>query len=110
MKVKVRDLTEQQFNKICIQYKRCEGCPLEYANSTSTYHCLIPYREQLDYEVDIPDDLLGIKEEKWPIHSKDEALQMIIDLADDYDNANSVEGLKSLIDELVEIAKAGVTK
>lgn len=35
---------------------------------------------------------------------------MIIDLAVDYDNANSVEGLKNLIDELVEVAKAGMAE
>lgn len=36
---------------------------------------------------------------------KDEYLKLIIALGFDYDGFNTIEGLKSLIDELVELAK-----
>lgn len=36
---------------------------------------------------------------------KDEYLKLIIALGFDYDGFNTVEGLKALIDELVELAK-----
>jgi hypothetical protein len=40
---------------------------------------------------------------------KNEAFQLIIDLGEDYDGYNSVDNLKALIDELVEIARIGLT-
>lgn len=48
---------------------------------------------------------------KWGeyIDGKDTALQMISDLADDCDGIKTVEGLKSLIDELKEIADYGLS-
>jgi hypothetical protein len=39
---------------------------------------------------------------------KNEAFQLIIDLGDDYDGFNTVDSLKALIDELVEIARIGI--
>jgi hypothetical protein len=39
---------------------------------------------------------------------KNEAFQLIIDLGDDYDGFNTVDSLKGLIDELVEIARIGI--
>lgn len=113
MKIKVGDLTVKQVHSIC--QVACDECPLHFG-AGENIECMCGYPEYDDCEVEIPDHILSeIKketeeEEKWPIHNKNEALQMIIALADDYDNANSVEGLKSLIDELVEVAKAGMTK
>lgn len=37
-------------------------------------------------------------------------LELIIQLGYDYDGLNTVESLKSLIDELVKYAKLGITK
>lgn len=107
MKIKVGDLTVKQLHSIC--QVACKACPL-HCGAGDNIACMSDYPEYDDYEVDIPDDLIETVEEKWPIHNKNEALQMIVDLAVDYDNANSVEGLKNLIDELVEVAKAGMTK
>lgn len=107
MKIKVGDLTIRQLHSIC--QVACSECPL-HRGVGEIIECMTDDPERDEYEVDIPDDLMEGEEEKWPIHNKNEALQMIIALADDYDNANSVEGLKNLIDELVEVAKAGMTK
>ena len=42
------------------------------------------------------------------INTKDEALELIADIADDYDNCKTVEQLKELIDEMAEYAKRGL--
>lgn len=107
MKIKVVDLTVKQVHSIC--QVACDECPL-HCGVGENIECMTDDPERDGYEVDIPDDLMENEEEKWPIHNKNEALQMIIALADDYDNANSIEGLKSLIDELVEVAKAGMAE
>lgn len=137
MKIKVGDLTIKEKHNLC-KKSICSRCPLYVYNQNPILSChdmcAASYTSGYDIVVDFPEDCVdwdvrlpeGIKEvvlnsmdirkekeseeEKWPIHSKNDALQMIVDLADDYDNANSVEGLKNLIDELVEVAKAGMTK
>jgi len=44
------------------------------------------------------------------IKTKDDALQTIVDIGYDYDGFSSVEKLKGLIDELIEIARIGLNK
>jgi len=44
------------------------------------------------------------------IKTKEEALQLIIYLSSNYDGYNTADNLKSLIDEIVDIAKIGLTK
>ena len=46
--------------------------------------------------------------EKYIKHSKDGALQLIADIAVDYDGYNTVPKLKWLVDELREIALLGL--
>jgi hypothetical protein len=46
--------------------------------------------------------------EVYDYADKNEAFQLIIDLGDDYDGFNTVDSLKGLIDELVEIARIGI--
>lgn len=42
------------------------------------------------------------------IKTPKDALQLIVDIGYDYDGMVSVNGLKQLIDELIEIAKIGL--
>ena len=44
------------------------------------------------------------------IKTKGGALQLIVYLAYNYDGYNTVDNLKSLIDEIVNVAKIGLTK
>jgi hypothetical protein len=49
------------------------------------------------------------EEQIYNYADKNEAFQLIIDLGDDYDGFNTVDSLKGLIDELVAIAKIGIS-
>ena len=122
MIVRIGDIDLRTYNKICNEYRK-DSSNLSCINSDGKrcpfskpglFACTAVREEFCEEEVESPDKFLSKtmknEEEKWPIHNKNEAFQMIIDLADDYDNAKSVESLKSLIDELVEVAKAGMTK
>lgn len=51
----------------------------------------------------LSDTLDNIKE-KYAVNTADEAIEMIIGLGYDYDGFSSERDLKSLIDELVELA------
>ena len=50
-------------------------------------------------------DTLDNINEKYDVGNLEEALDRIIDLADDYDGFSKAEDLKSLIDELVDLAE-----
>lgn len=52
----------------------------------------------------LSDTLDNIKE-KYAVENLEEALDRIIDLADDYDGFSKAEDLKDLIDELVDLAE-----
>lgn len=62
-------------------------------------------RDVIDW---IDDALVLLKEQERTIVDLRNVLQLIADIAYDYDGYNSVEGLKSLIDEIKEIAIKGV--
>ena len=49
-----------------------------------------------------------LHEQEQAISELQKTLELIADIAFDYDGANTVEGLKSLIDEIREIAIKGV--
>ena len=112
--------TMEEINKILLDQPRCLNCGHFYreGNFCGYNACVCDLGHNIEagnskyHNIDGRDceDYIKNEEEKWPIHNKNEALQMIVDLSDDYDNANSVEGLKNLIDELVEVAKAGMAE
>ena len=46
---------------------------------------------------------------KEQLPTKDSVFELMRDIGFDYDGYNSVDGLKSIIDELVDLAKYGLT-
>lgn len=92
--------------------QQCDKCPLYVADRKSQsvlYNvCAAGYTENYDMLVDIPDEYLETRED-WPVNDAKDALVLIGDLAIDYDNCKTVEGLKELIDEIKGIARAGLS-
>lgn len=77
----------------------CKECPYNVGDKDDTCISIIPMLEDARKE---------LKELREKIAIKQVALKRIADIAYDYDGYNSVEGLKSLIDEIREIAIKGV--
>jgi hypothetical protein len=50
----------------------------------------------------------SIDKMKREIEIKNRYMQMIVDLGIDYDGCNTIESLKSLIDELIRLARLGI--
>ena len=46
--------------------------------------------------------------DKVIINTKNEALELISDIANDYDNCKTIEQFKALVDEMAEYAKRGL--
>lgn len=77
----IKDLKERN-DKLADQYRQLD----------IRHHCLNQNYEKLKRQIAI----------------KDEYMKLIIALGFDYDGWNSVENLKELIDELVDLAKSGI--
>lgn len=89
----------------------CNKCP--YAVFDGTCISVIPLMEdalkelkELDSGMETLGEMNDAQSEKIAI--KQAALKRIADIAYDYDGYDSIEGLKSLIDEIREIAIKGV--
>lgn len=91
----------------------CKECPYNVGDKDDTCISVIPLMEDAlqllkKYESALwtMGELNDAQSEKIAI--KQVALKRIADIAFDYDGANTVEGLKSIIDEIREIAIKGV--
>ena len=112
MSVVINSLTDKNKLRLTLSEARalCRGRHTLFGNGACTgdkcEECMFHDKDGCRIEGE-PRYWMSDIEDRWNIRSKDDALQMIVDLADDYDNAASVESLKDLIDELVEVAKYG---
>lgn len=91
----------------------CKECPYNVGDKNDTCISIIPMLEdalkelkEYDSGMQTLGEMNDAQSEKIAI--KQVALKRIADIAYDYDGYDSVEGLKSLIDEIREIAIKGV--
>ena len=53
MKKKIKDLTREEFNKICSKHSLCPNCPLLYLDMCMGRIGIIGYKDILEREVEV---------------------------------------------------------